>query len=617
MHRAILAVALGTLALPAPAGAAVFAGDLDAAFSGDGFLSGSVSAEQNDFPAAAVHALADGRILVANTTDVLTGAPTNLDFAVQRLLPDGSRDPSFGGGDGIVTTPVGPTTSSDDLLDMAVQPDGKIVVAGRTSPTSGTGGDEFAVVRLEADGDLDPAFDGENADSGDGVVRFEVGSGNSVDRVYAIALQPDGRIVLAGSASVDPSVMGTGFDFAVVRLLENGSFDDSFSGDGMDIQTLGAGTVSDAVRAVTLAPGPTPQAPDIFVVGQRNPGIDGTDFGAIRWRANGTLDTSFNGTGKLVLPVSPGGSDAAEAVVASGDRLLIAGTTDHDPGAAYDGDFVVAALDAGGDLDPGFGTGGKLYAGRSPEDAAAAMTVDSAGRLLVAGGIEPGLEDDAALIRVTPAGQLDTTFSADGWTVIGSGDVASDEEARAVATTADGKIVVAGEYRLASASGYFVARVHGTDIPDPATPGGPAADLVAPILSGVSLRPRTFRVANAAAPRSAGRKRRPPRGTRIRFTLSEPATVRLTVTRGAPGRRVAGRCRKPSKRNRSRKRCVRRVSVGTLTRGGRPAGAQSLSWSGRIGRKALRARRYKLSVRASDAAGNRSALRAASFRIVR
>ncbi len=73
--------------------------------------------------------------------------------------------------------------------------------------------------------------------------------------------------------------MGTGFDFAVARLLENGSFDDSFSGDGMDIQTLGAGTVSDAVRAVTLAPGPTPQAPDIFVVGQRNPGIDGADFG--------------------------------------------------------------------------------------------------------------------------------------------------------------------------------------------------------------------------------------------------------------------------------------------------------------------------------------------------
>jgi uncharacterized delta-60 repeat protein len=171
MHRAIFAVALGTLALPAPAGAAVFAGDLDAAFSGDGFLSDSVSAEQDDFPAAAVHVLADGRILVANTTDFVAGAMSNIDFAVQRLLPDGSRDPTFGGGDGIVTTPVGPTNSPDDVLDMAVQPDGKIVVAGRTSPTSGTGGDEFAVVRLEADGDLDPAFDGENADSGDGIVR--------------------------------------------------------------------------------------------------------------------------------------------------------------------------------------------------------------------------------------------------------------------------------------------------------------------------------------------------------------------------------------------------------------------------------------------------------------
>jgi uncharacterized delta-60 repeat protein len=354
----------------------------------------------------------------------------------------------------------------------------------------------------------------------------------------------------------------------------------------------------------------------MVVVGQRNPGIDGTDFGAIRWQANGTLDATFNGTGKLVLPVSPGGSDTAEAVVASGNRLLLAGTTDSDPGAAYNGDFVVVALDAGGDLDPGFGAGGKLLAGRSPEDAVGAMRVDGSGRLLVSGGIEPGTDDDAALIRVTPAGQLDTSFSGDGWAVIGSGDPASNEEGWAVAEGADGKIAVAGQYALAGANGYFVSRLHGADVPDP-PPGGPAPDLVAPTLSGLSLRPARFRVAKAGAPRSAGRRKRAPRGTRIRFRLSEAAALRLTITRPVPGRRAGGRCRKPTKRDRGRKRCTRQVSVATLTRSGRPAGAQALSWSGRIGRKALRPRRYGLSVRATDAAGNRSRARTAAFRIVR
>jgi uncharacterized delta-60 repeat protein len=576
MLRAMLVGALAALALPVSARAAVLPGDFDLGFSGDGFLSGSISAEQEDFGAAAVHVLPDGRILVANTTDVLSGPMTNLDF----------------------------------------QPDGKILLAGRASPTTGTGGDEFAVVRLEPDGDLDPAFDGENADSGDGIVRFEVGSGNSVDRVFALTLQPDGRIVLAGSASVDPSVMGTSFDFAAVRLLESGSFDDSFSGDGMDIQTLGAGTVIDGALAVTLAPGPTPQAPDIVVAGQRNPGIDGADFGVIRWRANGTLDTTFNGTGKLVLPVSPGGGDIAEAVVASGDRLLLAGTSDRDPGSGYDGDVAVVALSAGGDLDPGFGTGGKFFAGLSPEDSAAALRLDPAGRLLVAGGVEPGTEDDAALLRITPAGQLDTSFSGDGCVRIGSGDPASNENGAAVAVGPDGKLVAAGDHTLSGANGYFVARLHGNGIPDPAPPGG-AADGVAPVLSGLSLRPPRFRVARDAAPRSAGRKRRAHRGTRIRLTLSEPAALRLTITRAAHGRRVAGRCRKPTRRNRGRKRCTLRLTVGTLARSARPAGRQALVWSGRIVRRALRPRRYRLAVRATDAAGNRSRVRAAAFTIVR
>lgn len=618
MLRAILAAAVAALAIPMPAGAAVFAGDLDLGLSGDGMLVGAFGPD-GDFAAEAVQVLPDGRILAATTTDVLAGAPLNNDFAVGRFLPGGSPDPSFGGGDGVVTVPVAPGNGSDHVSSMALQPDGKILVGGLAA-IGDAGGDEFAVVRLDSNGNLDLSFDGETPGSGDGVVRFDVGPSASADWVKAIALLPDGRIVLGGMASLDPTSSGTSSDFAVARLLNDGRFDDSFSGNGTDIRPLVPGTEADTPDALALVPGPSPTAPDIVVVGEGNSPSGGSDFGVIRWHAGGGLDMGFDGDGKLLLPVAANGNDVARGAVASGGRLLVIGQSEVDPsptGTNYE--VSVVALDAAGDLDPSYANGGKLFTGLSPNagsDVANAVVLDAAGRALLAGGTrDSGGSSDAAVLRLTSSGQLDPSFSGDGWSTLGQ--PGAQESGLDLALAADGKIVVAGGQLVSGTARHFIARVHGADIPDPPPGGGPGADLIAPVLSGVSLKPSTFRIAKAATPRSAGRKRRPPRGTRIRFTLSEPATVRLTVSGGAPGRRVAGRCRMPSRRNRGRKRCVRRLSFGTLTRSGRPAGMQSLAWSGRIGRKALRPRRYTLSVRATDAAGNRSAARTLRFRIVR
>jgi uncharacterized delta-60 repeat protein len=128
-------------------------------------------------------------------------------FCVARLNPDGTLDQSFdgpgGNGDGKFLLPSG---ASDFANALALQPDGKIVLAGGCS----AGGLDFCVVRLNADGSLDASFDGPSG-TANGYVLVPIGTGN--DAANAIALQSDGRILLAGSCS-----NGADDDFCIARL---------------------------------------------------------------------------------------------------------------------------------------------------------------------------------------------------------------------------------------------------------------------------------------------------------------------------------------------------------------------------------------------------------------
>lgn len=151
----------------------------------------------------------------------------------------------------------------------------------------------------------------------------------------------------------------------------------------------------------------------------------------------------------------------------------------------------------------------------------------------------------------------------------------------------------------------------------PAPPGGGGSsgtvgDRVAPTVSRFGMSRRRFGVARRATPLIA----RTRRGSAFRYVLSEPAAVRIVIARRTPGRRVGRRCRKPARGLGGRRSCVRHVRVGTLVRAGRPAGAGVTRFSGRIGRLALRRSRYRATITAVDAAGNRSAPRRTTFRVV-
>jgi hypothetical protein len=136
-------------------------------------------------------------------------------------------------------------------------------------------------------------------------------------------------------------------------------------------------------------------------------------------------------------------------------------------------------------------------------------------------------------------------------------------------------------------------------------------DFVAPAIATFRLSRTVFRAARSG-PAIASLV-----GTRISLTLSEGATVTFRVARLAPGRRVGGRCVAPTDRNRSRPRCVRSVLLRGRILRELAAGTSRLLYRGRLRGQALRPGRYRLLVRARDAAGNVSAQRRVAFTIVR
>ena len=169
---------------------------------------------------------------------------------------------------------------------MALQHDGKIVVAGSTGQSSGN---FFAVVRLNGDGSLDTSF------GSDGTLTTKLGQGES--QAASVALQADGKIVVAGYTFFQPGRL-----FALARYNSDGSLDTSFDGNGKlttqfsNVDDLpGFGFVQSFDQATSIAV----QADGKIVVAGYTIKNSGTDFAIARYNSDGSLDTSFNEDGKL------------------------------------------------------------------------------------------------------------------------------------------------------------------------------------------------------------------------------------------------------------------------------------------------------------------------------
>lgn len=380
-------------------------GSLDSGFDGDGKVVSGIGFWYSTAKATAIQP--DGKIVVVG--DSFNGA--NRDFSVVRYTPDGLLDPTFGG-DGRVITPI---LNGDDIGNaVAIQPDGKILVAGSTH--NGENHD-FAFVRYNPDGSLDNSLGADGRIS----VRFSFAP-NAQEIANSVVIQPDGKIVAAGTVFINNNN-----DFGIVRLHPNGAPDDSFDGDGKT--TTNTGGFFDSARTVALL-----SDGKIIAAGDSS-----GSFVVVRYNPNGSLDTTFGGGG--LNGVQTGGRSGAAAIQPDG-KIVVVGEGNYDDGLGLD--TVVARFNANGSLDGSF-SGGRVITQMASNSRANAVTIRPDGKILVAGLIDrlnPN-NDDFMLARYNPDGSLDGLFANGGIRTLDVFDGSTDEIG-GVATDARGKVVAAG-----------------------------------------------------------------------------------------------------------------------------------------------------------------------------
>jgi uncharacterized delta-60 repeat protein len=362
----------------------------------------------------------DGKIVVAGVA--FNG--TNNDFALTRYNIDGTLDTSFGSS-GKVITPVG--SGADQGHSVVVQSDGKIVVAGVAFNGSNN---DFALTRYNVNGTLDTSF------GSSGKVITPVGSG--ADQGYSVVVQSDGKIVVAGVA-----FNGTNDDFALTRYNVNGTLDTSFGSSGKVITPVGSGA-DQGFSVVVQSDG------KIVVAGVAFNGTN-DDFALTRYNVNGTLDTSFGSSGKVITPVGSGADQGYSVVVQPDGKIVVAGV-------AFNGtnDFALTRYNIDGTLDTSFGSSGKVITPvGSGADQGYSVVVQPDGKIVVAGVAFNGTNDDFALTRYNIDGTLDTSFGSSGKVItpVGSGA----DQGYGVAVQPDGKIVLAGQ----SGNDFAVVRYAG------------------------------------------------------------------------------------------------------------------------------------------------------------
>jgi uncharacterized delta-60 repeat protein len=304
-----------------------------------------------------------------------------------------------------------------------IQSDGRIVVAGfggvLDSPS-------FRLVRLRSDGALDETF----GSGGKRTLEF----GGDQESAFGAALQPDGRILVAGDSD---------FRVAVARLNPGGSRDTSFSGDGKKI--FGWGSISRAQAVLVLPSG------KIMLAGFSGP--EGGNLQAARLNPKGALDATFGTGGKV--GVDFGGDDFGLAIARQADgRILVAG------GSTAVG-AVVVRLRTNGALDPDFDGDGRVTLAGVPGGSARAVLVQPDGKIVVAGNANGS--DMMTVTRLLPNGSLDTSFDGDGTATIDFPGSVSDR-AEAAVLQPDGKIVVAGS--TSGTGAIAVVRLNPNGAPD-------------------------------------------------------------------------------------------------------------------------------------------------------
>ena len=378
-------------------------------------------------------------------------------LALQTQAVPGDLDPTFGTG-GKLTTDFG---NHENGNSAALQSDGKIVVVGRAFANFGGFRDNFAVARYNTDGTLDTSFDG------DGKVITPVGTGNAI--AYSVAIQADGKIVVAGVGRTD------GNEFAVVRYNSDGSLDTTFDGDGKVLTNITdtfnnqpINSQDDATEVLIQTNG------KIIVIGNTALPIFG--LAAVRYNSDGSLDTSFGNSGIKTLQYFSSSLVfrnlyATSSALQTNGKIVIGGYVN----IPISFDFVIIRLNSDGSPDTSFGfnysetpfmvenPGFTLTPIGTPSfnDEITDIAVQNDGKIVVVGRTYRGniagepVPSRFAIARLNTNGTLDSGFENDGIVItpyfISEGS--DGDGGQSLVIQSDDKIVVGGNADSAATNG--------------------------------------------------------------------------------------------------------------------------------------------------------------------
>ncbi|MCP4335309.1 MAG: hypothetical protein GY785_21875, partial [Gammaproteobacteria bacterium] len=387
--------------------------------TGDGMVTTAIGAGVDKGRDVTVQS--DGKILVAGYSH--NGIDN--DFALTRYNADGTLDTSFGGGDGVTTTAIGP---ADDIAQkVALQSDGKILVSG----PSWNGTDyQFAVTRYNTDGTLDTSFDT------DGKVTVDLTAGD--DYAYGLAVQDDGKILVSGTDG--------NLDFTAVRFNTDGSLDTSFDTDGIVTVEFPFGGSDFGDQVFVQSDG------KILLSGRADASASNADFALARLNSDGSLDTSFGGgDGMVTTPISGSHDMGIGLAVHTDGSIVVAGYLN----STYE--FAAIRYNSDGTLDTTFDGDGKVVTDVGVgNDIAFSVAIQSDGKVIVSGYSGTGIDNDFSMVRYNTDGSLDTSFDGDGRVTTDFGN--GDDQSYGIAIQSDGKILLVGQSYNSADNDLAIAR---------------------------------------------------------------------------------------------------------------------------------------------------------------
>jgi uncharacterized delta-60 repeat protein len=419
--RGIVAAAIVLTWLISSQVAQAAAGDLDPTFGIGGMVTTDLNRSTDIANAVAIQA--DGKLVVVGQT-YKHNDYTGEDFVVTRYNTDGTLDSTFGSGGRVRTDFPGLAAVPSSVV---IQPDGKIVVAGGAFPLFTFLGN-FELVRYNPNGSLDRSF----GNGGIVTTTFPEGS-----YAFDVALQPDGKIIAAGTVFVD-FIPGepSNTDFALARYNPDGTPDAAF-GSGGQVSTDFVGMEDDAFSVLIQSDG------KIVAVGSANSPATYYDFAAVRYLNNGTIDTTFGVAGKVSTDFGVAGFDRAHSATLQPDgRIVAAGFAISQNGGVQN--FAVARYTSSGVLDTTFSGDGKNQIDfGSCCQSAYQVLLQSDGKIITVGYANTESSDsDFLLARLNPRGSLDATFGVGGKVRTSFGDL--NGGANGATLQSDGKIVAIG-----------------------------------------------------------------------------------------------------------------------------------------------------------------------------